>query len=141
MIKLPDFTRCVEIQKLLVSMGIRELSVQPLPQGTFVQKVAKKISVTVPNTRQLQFRENLKQHSLVFSPDELKITPDGLLELNGTNCCIYIKNQRQGYDLYNKTSVYKFHLCECNTIDGMIQNGRKGRKRIHPCGICRRYIR
>lgn len=127
MIKLPDFTRCVEMQKLFVSMGIREISVQPLPQGTFVRKVVKKISVTVKNTEQLRFRDELKLKSLLFSPDDLRISPSGLLELNGTNCCIYIKNQSQGYDLYNKTSSYKFHLCECNTIESMIQNGRKGR--------------
>ncbi len=128
MINLPDFTKCIQIQKLFLDMGIREISVSPLPKNQFVRTVQKTVTVTVPNTTQLTYREKLKNDSVPFAIGDLVPNKDtGLLGIHGTNCCIYIKNQRQYYDLEKRTSNYKFHLCECSTIQSMIRGGRKQR--------------
>ena len=128
MIKLPDFTKCVQIQNLFLNMGIREIKLSPLPENKFVRTIREVKTVTVANTEQITFRNKIKITAVDIDPTQIRIDPKtGLLEVNGSKCCIYIKNQRQGYDLYQKKSAYRFHLCECRTIHSMISHGKKSR--------------
>lgn len=128
MIKLPDFTKCVQIQDLFLNMGIREIKLAPLPEDKFVRTIREVKTITIANTGQVSFREKIKTTAVDVDPTQIKIdSKTGLLEVNGSKCCIYIKNQWQGYDLHHKKSSYRFHLCECRTIHNMISHGKKSR--------------
>lgn len=127
MIKLPDFTKCVQFQNLFLKMGIREIKLSPLPENRFIRTIREIRTVTVPNTEQIKFRERIKTSAVEIDPKQIHVDPKtGLLEVNGVKCCIYIKNQNKPYyNIPEKTSTYKFHLCECNIIQNMIAQGKK----------------
>jgi len=49
---------------------------------------------------------------------------DGTIEVNGIKACAYIKKQRRGIDYRRMTSTsYRYHLCNCKTIDEKIAKG------------------
>lgn len=124
MIKLPDFSRCVEVQQLLFSMGISH--VRDLPVVKFTRKIEKKVIVTVKNTEQLRYAHELKIGSIPLGKGEVLRSHKGLIEINGLKSCVYIKDQRGQY-YNNGLSSYRFHLCWCNTIEEMANSGRKNR--------------
>lgn len=125
MIKLPDFSKCVETKQLLLCMGITEI--QPLPTIEFTR--AKKITreVEVPDVNKLNFLENLKKNAVQVNERKISFSQKGLIVVDGIKCVLYIKNQSNGVNTYNKTSTYKYHICECPTIKSMIASGRKDR--------------
>lgn len=125
MIKLPDFSACVEIKHLLQKMGV--IKIPELPDVEFVKTRVKIVETIVPNTEQLQFAEKIKLKAVSLAHETFTVVKDETLEVNGVKCCIYIKNQSQGVNPYNKTSTYKFHLCNCKTIQDMVLKGRKDR--------------
>ena len=97
MIKLPDFSRCVELKTLLLNMGIREISGSPivkaLPEVKFERPCQKKVDRIVPNTEQLQFAEKLKVQALSFEQFKeqfQRFEENDSLEVNGVKCCAYI---------------------------------------------------
>lgn len=125
MINLPDFSSCVEIKYLLQKMGIVELA--ELPEVQFIKTHIEKREVIVPNTEQLRFAEEIKLKAISLAHENFTVAPDDTLEVNGLKCCIYIKNQSQGVNPYSRTSTYRFHLCNCKTIQDMVLKGRKDR--------------
>lgn len=124
MIKLPDFSRCVEIQQLLFSMGVKHI--EELPIVKFTRKVEKKTTVTVKNTVQLEYAQKLQLGAIPLGKGETFSSRNGLIEINGLKACVYIKDQR-GQFYNNGVSSYRFHLCWCNTIEEMANSGRKSR--------------
>lgn len=125
MIKLPDFSSCVEIKQLLHNMGISKIVM--LPNIEFVrQKIVTQI-VTVKNTEQLNFAKKIQLEAIPLEFEELSIAGDETLEIKGIKCSIYIKNQDEQYLQDKNSSTYKYHLCNCNTIQSMILQGRKDR--------------
>lgn len=122
---LPDYSKCIEIKILLQQMGIS--NIQPLDEIRFTKSTIQTKLVSVPNTEQLNFAKNLKINSINFETSDLKISDNELIEINGIKCCVYIKNQRDGVDIINKSSTYRFHLCNCHTIQEMIRSGRGNR--------------
>lgn len=126
MIKLPDLTTAPELKQLLAKMGIE--TIKPIPPIEFTQTKRVSRSVEVPNTDQLTVFHSLKRSTpIIVDPNNVEVNPDTTLSINGIKVCIYIKNQRHGIDLTQRTSTYKYHLCSCQTIQGMIAQGRKGR--------------
>lgn len=123
--KLPDYTKCVEVNLLLQQMGIKKIP--HLPPIKFERTVIKTTERVIPNTQQLNFAHNLKFNSIDVSSSDITITQNDLIEINGIKCCIYIKNQRNGVDITTKTSEYRFHLCNCHTVQEMIRSGRGSR--------------
>lgn len=125
MIKLPDFSECVQIRELLLNMGVTELP--EIGEEHFViERIEKKI-IEVPNDKQLEFASKLRKGSVNIRSSHIEFDTDGLIEVDGVKCCIYIFSQHQGYDVSKKTSTYRYHLCECSTIHQMISDGRKDR--------------
>lgn len=123
MIKLPDFSRCVELKTLLLNMGIREISGSPivkaLPEVKFERPCQKKMDRIVPNTEQLQFAQQLKTQTLSFEQFKeqfQRFEEDDSLEVNGVKCCAYIKR-----------GVNKYHLFCCSTLKGMLNKGSYGK--------------
>jgi len=131
MIKLPDFSTCLEAQIIFQKMGIKHIV--PLPEVEFVRTRVETREVDIPHPEHLQFAERLKLGTVDLRSGSFSISKDNLIELNGFKCAIYIKNQSQGYNPYNKTSEYRYHLCDCNTICSMIEQGRKDRYVASSC--------
>ena len=125
MIKLPDFSTCIDVKYLLQKMGITEIG--ELPAVEFVRTRIETRETVVPNTEQLKFAKEIKLKAVSLTHKSFAIANDETLELNGIKCCIYIKNQSQGVNAYARTSTYKFHLCNCKTIQDMTLKGRKDR--------------
>ncbi len=121
---LPDYLRCVEIKELLLKMGIH--SIPDLKPVVFEREVSSTKTVEIQNP-QLAFAEKLKLEAVALDQVDVAIGKDGIIEVNGIKACAYIKKQKQGVNRYNKTSTYRYHLCKCQTIEGMIASGRKDR--------------
>lgn len=121
---LPDYLKCVEIKKLLIEMGVE--SIPELPEVSFTRekKVLKTVEIENP---QLKFSERLRTTSVTLSETRITISHDGTLEINGLKACAYIKEQSHGVDFYSNSSTYKYHLCNCKTIEAMIADNRKHR--------------
>lgn len=125
MIKLPNFSSCVEVKHLFQKMGITEIA--ELPEVEFVKTHIETREIIVPNTEQLQFAQEIKLKAISLAHENFTVAVDDTLEVNGLKCCIYIKNQNQGVNPYSCTSTYRFHLCNCKTIQDMVLKGRKDR--------------
>lgn len=125
MINLPDFSTCIDVKYLLQKMGIIEIG--ELPKVDFVRTRIETKETIVSNTKQLQFAEKIKIKAVPLEQEFFSVANNETLEINGVKCCIYIKNQSQGVNTYSKTSTYKFHLCNCKTIQDMTLKGRKDR--------------
>lgn len=126
MIKLPDFTKCVEVKQLLHMMGVTKLA--ELPEINFVRQRTVTHSVLVQNSEQLHFFKRLKDECIRVSYDDLSFASDGTIEIKGSKCCAYIMDQCTGmYDLKSKISGYKYHLCNCKTLQEMVRGGREKR--------------
>ncbi|WP_319584185.1 HNH endonuclease signature motif containing protein [uncultured Pseudodesulfovibrio sp.] len=121
--KLPDYLKCVEIQELLIKMGVKEIP--ELKPATFTREVVETRVVEVENDLQLNFGRRLERESVPMSEaDSVKVGADGTIEVNGIKACAYIKKQRRGIDHRRKTSIsYRYHLCNCKTIDEKIARG------------------
>ena len=69
----------------------------------------------------------LRNSSKPVSRGELEIDANGLLTLEGRKVVAYIRDQRQGVNAYAQTSSYRFHVCDCNTMQRMRYVGRERR--------------
>lgn len=123
--KLPDYQKCVELKKLMVEMGVQRIPI--LKQATFVREVTKTQIIEVPNPT-VSFSNKLETSSVRLTNESITIASDETIEINGLKACAYIKEQRNGaVDHSRNISKYRYHLCNCNTIQQMISNGRKDR--------------
>ncbi len=122
--KLPNYLKCLEVKDLLIKMGVQ--NIPELSHVTFVRKVTKTTTIEIENPK-LTFNKKIYLESVPVSQTNVSIGKDGTIEVNGIKACAYIKKQRQGIDMYNKTSTYRYHLCNCKTIEQMINGGRKDR--------------
>jgi hypothetical protein len=122
--KLPDYLKCVEVKELLLKMGVDKIpELKPIK---FVREVVKIHEVEIDNPI-LSFSEKLELESVPLNQAKVEIGRDGTIEVNGLKACAYIKKQRQGIDYFRKSSEYRFHLCNCHTIEQMIAGGRLSR--------------
>lgn len=76
---------------------------------------------------QAAFAHELQTSAIPFNDERFSIATDGTIELNSRKCCIYIRNQRRDVDLQKRTTKYRYHLCNCRTIQEMVADGRKDR--------------
>lgn len=124
--KLPDYLSCVEIQELFVSMGISEIP--ELRPVSLINKVQTITEVDVENPA-IAFGNRLNIMSIPLNDAKVSIAiaKDQTIEVNGIKSCAYIKKQSNGIDVYHSTSTYRYHLCNCKTIQQMISDGRLSR--------------
>ncbi len=122
---LPDFTKCLEFNELFDMMGIKKVNLIQLTEKDFTRTVEKKQKVKLSTEETARFLNSFSKGVSITDRDRITTNKDGLLEINGASCCIYIKLQRSslGYE----GNSYKYHLFECRTIQGMIASGRKSR--------------
>lgn len=123
--KLPDFQKCVQINQLLVAMGISKIP--SLPKVSFTREKIEKITHTHIDPAEIEIDNNLKSSAIPASKSEFAGTPEGLLEYKGRKVCAYIRDQKAKVNFYNNTSDYRFHLCNCGTMQSMRNIGREHR--------------
>ncbi len=113
MFRLPDFGACLEAKTLFAKMGVARLA--PLPEIAFPNAPA-------PGDERVQ--RDLKGGSVSLAAHSLAIDEAGCVTCAGLRCAIYIKRQRPPYtDVEKGTSSYKYHLCNCKTIEEMTAKG------------------
>ena len=126
--KLPDYSRCVELNLLLEAMGVKKIPPVPaLPPDHFKKEVVEKHTREELDPRDIAFDKRLKEGAIPVHKKDITLLPDALLEYGGRKVCAYIRDQRASVDFYIKKSHYKYHLCNCRTLQGMKNIGREHR--------------
>lgn len=125
MIKLPNFSQCVQVRQLLVAMGI--YNVHPLPIVKFEKTTYLSKDIYEANPESLEFKNDTYNTSKNIENELIQFDTSNIISIKGIKCSIYIKKQKQGYNLANNSSEYRYHLCNCKTIQEMIAKGRKNR--------------
>lgn len=121
MIKLPDFSTCLELQQLLFQMGIK--SIPELKEIEFIRTKVQKFIGKIPKADFLEYKEKLQLGAVELGKGEKFESENNLITINGLKACIYIKNHDANY----ATSSYKYHLCWCGTIESMVNSYRRNR--------------
>lgn len=113
MIRLPDFGACLEAKTLFAKMGVVRLA--PLPEIPFTQGTP---------AGDVKLQRALTGGAISLATHALAIDEAGCVTCAGLRCAIYIKRQRPPYtDVEKGTSSYKYHLCNCKTIEEMTAKG------------------
>ncbi len=123
--KFPDYQKCVQISQLLVAMGISKIPL--LPNVSFTREKVEKITHTYIDPAEIEIDKLLKSSAIPASKSEFISAPEGLLEYKGRKVCAYIRDQKAKIDFINNTSGYRFHLCNCGTMQSMRNIGREHR--------------
>ena len=103
--KLPDFSKNVELNRLRHQMGAKLISWKSIDQ--------------ILNTEGIQ-----------VEPEEIKISDDGTLEYEGRKVVVYIRDQfrlRNSDSSNDPQQLYKFHIVDCLTLQQMKRQGRHKR--------------
>jgi hypothetical protein len=123
--KFSDYTKCVEIIQLLVAMGISEIPTLPIVR--FERDIVRKIEHEHKDFEDIKISQQLIDSAISINKSELSGHPGELLEYKGRKVCVYIRDQRANVNFYNKTSEYRYHLCNCGTLQSMKNIGREHR--------------
>ncbi len=125
MIKLFDFSKCIEFIRLREKMGVNVIPV--LPPVEFKRKVITKKEIVEKDLPDQKLEKVLTGESVPASMEEISTSKEGLLTYKGRKVVAYIRDQRSGIDYYHKTSTYRYHLCDCSTLRSMRASGREKR--------------
>ena len=125
MIKLPNFSKCVDFKRLKDKMGVTIIPV--LPPVKFVREVVKRHVKEVPNNEAIQAEKELTKGSVSVSLADIGTDKQGLLSYKGRKVVAYIRDQRMGIHYSRKYGEYRYHLCDCNTLRSMRAEGREWR--------------
>lgn len=123
--KLPDYSTCVEIQQLLTAMGITDIP--ELPVIRFEREIVHTVTHEYPAPRADEITLTLAGSAIPVTKAEIAKTADGLLEYKGRKVVAYIRDQKASVDFAAGTSGYRYHLCNCSTLQGMKEIGREHR--------------
>lgn len=123
---LPDYLQCVEIRQLHAAMGILEIPLLPVLQP-FERKIVENIVHEELDLKEVEFDRRLETSSIRVKKSELQGKPDELLTLNGRKVCAYIRDQGSSFNSDLGMTTYRYHLCNCKTMQSMRDMGREGR--------------
>ena len=123
--KLPDYSRCIEIYQLLVAMGVTQIPT--LPVVKFEKQIVRRFERKYIDPEDSRISEILSKSAIPVNKSDIVQKRDGLLEYKGRKVVVYIRDQRATVDFYNKRSEYKYHLCNCKTLQQMRDIGREHR--------------
>lgn len=123
--KFPDYKKCVEINQLLVAMGVTKIPA--LPVVRFERVVIKKIVHEHKDFEDIAIGERLVDSAIPVNFNEIYGRPGELLEYKGRKVCAYIRDQKSTINFNNKTSDYRYHLCNCGALKSMKNIGREHR--------------
>ena len=126
MIELPDFSKCVEFIRLKEKMGVTDIPILPMVKFTKEVKIEKEVIEL--NTKAIEIEKKLNMSSISTGLNEITVDEKGLLTYKGFKVIAYIRDQRaKKVDHYKKISSYRYHLCDCSTLQDMRERGREGR--------------
>jgi len=115
-----NYTSCVQIKRLFLLMGIK--TIPALPKVNW-EEVAREIyKEFIPDPSEIKITKKLKRGIEVL-PSELGNDRRGLLKYKGRKVVAYIMDQYYRA-VQGKHSEYKFHLCNCATLQQMKAEGR-----------------
>jgi len=124
--KLPDYRQCVEINQLLVAMGVIKIPI--LPVAEFVSKETKKVVREYIDTGDIKIDDQLEESVIPVNKSEIAAgRPGELLEYKGRKVCAYIRDQKAYVNFPDKISNYRYHLCNCGILQSMRNYGREHR--------------
>ena len=125
MIRFPDYSKNLQILDLHQKMGV--LIIPSVPQVRFERLVVKRNTVEEENVEGKEIKRQLEEASILVNRHELESDNQNLLTYKGRKVAAYIRDQKQGGNFYRKTSTYRYHLCDCITIQSMRTSGRERR--------------
>lgn len=123
--KLPDYTRCTEINQLLVAMGITKIP--SLPVVKFQREILHRIEKEFIDKDDINIGKRLLASAIPVNKQDITKSPGDLLEYKGRKVVAYIRDQKASVDFNNKSSSYRYHLCNCRTLQVMKSYGREFR--------------
>ncbi len=108
--KLPDFRKAVELNKLREEMDAKLIDVSTISWNSLELK-------------DLLARLNSHEGIIVEDLSEITFADDGTFEYKGKKVLLYIRDQKYNPNYANRGG-YKFHICNCETIEKYIRNNR-----------------
>jgi hypothetical protein len=123
--KLPDYTACVEIRQLLTGMGIT--TIPALPAIRFERKIIHQVTHAYIDPEDEKISGQLAHSVMLVDKSDIASGPDAFLEYKGRKVAAYIRDQKASVDFDGGTSGYRYHLCNCSTMQAMTDIGRKHR--------------
>lgn len=123
--KFPDYSHSVEIQQLLTAMGVSKIPA--VPAVRFEKIVIKKVERVHLDLEDIEISERLIDSAIPVDKTEIVSRSGALLEYKGRKVCAYIRDQKVTVNFYNRTSRYKYHLTNCETLQYMKSYGREHR--------------
>jgi len=121
--RLPDFAKCVEFQRLKEKMGVYIIPVLPPVEFTREVKVQKKVED--PNRAVIELEHKLRTENIPVTFTDITPDGEGLLTYKGRKVAAYIRDQKRGITPVGTT--YRYHLCDCSTLRHMRAEGRERR--------------
>lgn len=106
-------------------MGV--INIPNLPTVTFEREVVRKIEHSYIDPAEIKIDATLKSSAIPVNKSDFTSLPGELLEYKGRKVCAYIRDQKAKINFYNNTSDYRYHLCNCGTIQSMRNIGREHR--------------
>lgn len=123
--KFGDYSKSYEIRRLQELMGVVHIPI--LPEPIYEREVIE-ISITEVKDEQYEkLKEELKGEGVLVKRMEIQGAPGEQLEYEGRKVCAYIRDQKGEVNFYNKTTGYRYHLCNCSTLQQMRASGREAR--------------
>lgn len=123
--KFPDYSRCVEINQLLIAMGVTKIPL--LPGVRFEREIVNQIERVSIDQVEIEITERLIDSAIPVRKSEIVGRFGQLLEYKGRKVCAYIRDQRAAINFYQHRSEYRYHLVNCETLTSMKDYGREGR--------------
>lgn len=123
--KFQDYSRCVEINQLLVAMGVTEIPI--LPEVRFEKEVVTQFKSEYPDHEDIKIGKRLIDSAIPVSKSEIAQKPGELLEYKGRKVVVYIRDQKAAVNFYRNRSGYRYHLCNCSTLQSMRDIGKEHR--------------
>jgi len=124
-LRLPDYKNCVELNQLMTAMGVTHIP--SLPPVRFEREVVRVFDREEVSQEDIQITENLAKAAIAVSRSQLYGQPGELLEFQGRKICAYIRDQKTSVNFRGNWSDYRYHLCNCRTLQSMRDFGRERR--------------
>lgn len=123
--KFYDYSKCVEINQLMVAMGVA--SIPSLPVVKFEKEIVERFEREYPDQEDSKISERLINSAIPVNKSEITPRLGELLEYKGRKIVAYIRDQKAAVNFYQNRSDYKYHLCNCSTLQKMRDIGREHR--------------
>jgi len=123
--KFQDYSRCVEINQLLIGMGVTK--VPELPEVLFEKEVVRHIKHEHADPEDIEIGVKLIDSAIPVNKEDITQRPGELLEYKGRKVVAYIRDQKAKVNFFSNRSEYRYHLCNCSTMQTMKDYGREHR--------------